>query len=89
MKVFYCETVIFRGFIIVAWPNIREEQNRRIAIIDFYALSVVTPTDAMTSYRGPLRDLPASIADPVAWIESWYAHSRGDDGALDPWPAKP
>ena len=72
-----------------AWANIRAERNRRIAATDFYALSDVTMSDAMTTYRTSLRDLPASISNPVDWLERWNAHRRGDDGASDPWPAKP
>ena len=72
-----------------AWANIREERDRRIAETDFYALSDVTMSDAMTIYRTSLRDLPASISNPVDWVDGWNAHTRGDEGASDPWPTKP
>ena len=72
-----------------AWANIRGERNRRIAATDFYALSDVTMSDAMTSYRSSLRDLPANTADPVAFQTQWHDHVAGKDGVADPWPAKP
>ena len=72
-----------------AWANIRAERNRRIAETDFYALSDVTMSDALTTYRSSLRDLPANTADPVAFQTQWHDHVAGKDGVADPWPAKP
>ena len=40
--------------------NLRFERNKRIAETDFYALSDVTMSSDMTTYRQALRDLPSN-----------------------------
>ena len=42
-----------------ALANLRSKRNRLFAETDFYALSDVTLSDDMTTYRQDLRDLPA------------------------------
>jgi hypothetical protein len=42
-----------------ALANLRSRRNRLLAETDFYALSDVTLSDDMTTYRQALRDLPA------------------------------
>ena len=42
-----------------ALANLRSKRNRLLAETDFYALSDVTLSDDMTTYRQALRDLPA------------------------------
>ena len=56
--------------------SMREDRNRLLADTDFYALSDVTMSSAMTTYRQDLRDLPAGKT------------TKADvDGAT--WPTKP
>ena len=56
--------------------RLREDRNRLLAQTDFYALSDVTMSDAMTTYRQDLRDLPSGLdtVDKVANVT---------------WPTKP
>ena len=42
---------------------LREERNRRLAETDYLALSDVTLSDDMRTYRQALRDLPANTSD--------------------------
>ena len=42
-----------------ALATLRDRRNRLLAETDFYALSDVTLSDDMTTYRQALRDLPA------------------------------
>ena len=56
--------------------GMREDRNRLLADTDFYALSDVTMSSAMTTYRQDLRDLPSG--------KTTKAHV---DGAT--WPTKP
>ncbi len=42
-----------------AIADMRSKRNRLLAETDYYALSDVTLSDAMTTYRQDLRDLPA------------------------------
>ena len=72
-----------------AWASIREERDNRLAATDYFALSDVTMSDAMTSYRSSLRNLPANTADPVVFQTAWYDFVNGKDGVSDPWPTKP
>ena len=59
-----------------ALAGMREDRNRLLAETDFYALSDVTMSAAMTTYRQDLRDLPAGKT------------TKADvDGAT--WPTKP
>ena len=46
------------GALARAQARLREERNRRLAGTDFYALSDVTMSDDMKTYRQNLRDLP-------------------------------
>ena len=46
------------GALARAQANLRQERNRRLAETDFYALSDVTMSDDMKTYRQNLRDLP-------------------------------
>ena len=41
--------------------EVREKRNGVLADTDYFALSDVTMSDAMTNYRQDLRDLPASV----------------------------
>ena len=41
--------------------EVREKRNRLLEETDFYALSDVTMSDAMTTYRQDLRDLPTTV----------------------------
>ena len=56
---------------IANWDNARKERNELLAATDFYALSDVTMSDAMTTYRQALRDVPASVenSEDVVWPE--------------------
>jgi hypothetical protein len=56
--------------------SMREDRNRLLVDTDFYALSDVTMSSAMTTYRQDLRDLPSG--------KTTKAHV---DGAT--WPTKP
>ena len=46
------------GALARAQANLRQERNRKLAETDFYALSDVTMSDDMKTYRQNLRDLP-------------------------------
>ena len=59
-----------------ALAGMRQDRNRLLADTDFYALSDVTMTDAMTTYRQALRDITA---------HSNFPHNLTDDD----WPTKP
>jgi len=41
--------------------NLRQDRNRKLAETDFYALSDVTMSAEMTTYRQELRDLPSEL----------------------------
>ena len=45
--------------------ELRKERNRRLAETDYLALSDVTMSSEMTTYRQTLRDLPANTTDPA------------------------
>ena len=45
--------------------SFRQERNRRLAETDYFALSDVTMSDEMQTYRQALRDLPANTSDPA------------------------
>ena len=53
------------------WDEVRKRRNHLLAETDFYALSDVTMSDAMATYRQSLRDLPASVenSEDVVWPE--------------------
>ena len=44
-----------------AIAKLREDRNRRLSATDFYALSDVTMSEDMTTYRQELRDLPSGL----------------------------
>ena len=54
---------------IYSWDNVRIKRNSLLAETDFYALSDVTMSAEMATYRKDLRDLPASTAnsEDVVW----------------------
>ena len=56
---------------IANWDNARKERNELLAATDFYALSDVTMSDDMATYRQALRDLPTTVEDSkdVVWPE--------------------
>ena len=45
--------------------NLRARRNQLLSETDYLALSDVTMTDEMRSYRQALRDLPANTVDPA------------------------
>ena len=45
-----------------ALEGLREKRNDLLAATDFYALSDVTMSEAMTNYRQALRDLPSGLS---------------------------
>ena len=47
------------------WKFFRQERNRRLAETDYLALSDVTMSSEMQTYRQALRDLPANTSDPA------------------------
>ena len=53
------------------WDEVRNRRNELLAATDFYALSDVTMSDDMATYRQALRDLPASVenSEDVVWPE--------------------
>ena len=53
------ETAWNNGALSRAQANLREKRNRLLAETDYYALSDVTMSDDMKTYRQNLRDLPA------------------------------
>ena len=44
-----------------AIARLREDRNRKLSATDFYALSDVTMSEEMTTYRQDLRDLPSGL----------------------------
>ena len=60
------------GALARAQARLRQGRNRRLAETDFYALSDVTMSDDMKTYRQNLRDLPSGKdtvekCDNVTW----------------------
>ncbi len=53
------------------WDRARKERNELLAATDFYALSDVSMSADMTTYRQALRDLPESVenSEDVVWPE--------------------
>ena len=47
------------------WQELRERRNLLLAQTDYLALSDVTLTEDMRTYRQALRDLPANTTDPA------------------------
>ena len=53
----------------IAIGNLRDKRNRLLAETDFYALSDVSMSEAMTQYRKDLRNLPSGL-DTVEKVEA-------------------
>ena len=47
------------------YGNLRQHRNQLLAETDYLALSDVTLSDEMQTYRQTLRDLPANTSDPA------------------------
>ena len=47
------------------WKELRQERNRLLAETDYLALSDLTLSAEMTTYRQALRDLPSNTSDPA------------------------
>ena len=62
--------------------NLRFERNKRIAETDFYALSYVTMSSDMTTYRQALRDLPSNYT-------TTDSQQLKEDLSNLNWPTKP
>ena len=52
------------GALARAQANLRSRRDALLAATDFYALSDVTMSDDMKTYRQELRDLPAASSNP-------------------------
>ena len=63
------ETAYANGAYDRAIADMRSKRNRLLADTDFYALSDVTLSDDMTTYRQALRDLPSG-KDTVSKCEN-------------------
>ena len=63
------ETAWNNGALSRAQANLRSRRNRLLAETDFYALSDVTMSDDMKTYRQALRDLPDGL-DTVDKVNS-------------------
>ena len=66
------ETAWNNGAYDRAIAKLRQDRNRLLAATDFYALSDVTMSEEMTTYRQDLRDLPSGLTtveevDTVTW----------------------
>ena len=57
--------------VVANWDRARKERNELLAETDFYALTDVTMSDDMETYRQALRDVPASVenSEDVVWPE--------------------
>ena len=55
------ETAYAEGAFDRAIARLRHDRNRLLAQTDFYALSDVTMSEDMTTYRQELRDLPSGL----------------------------
>ena len=53
------------------WEEVRTHRNELLVATDFYALSDVTMSEDMETYRQALRDLPESVenSEDVVWPE--------------------
>ena len=47
------------------WKKLRSQRNQLLSETDYLALSDVTMSSEMTTYRQTLRDLPANTTDPA------------------------
>ena len=69
------------------WKMVREERNRRLAETDFYALSDVTMSAEMETYRQALRDI---TTDAKTYDFTTGKQSGGTKNSTDVvWPTKP
>jgi|SaaInlV_150m_DNA_4_1039716.scaffolds.fasta_scaffold00031_103 hypothetical protein len=57
------ETAYLQSLEDIATEALRAERNKLLAATDFYALTDVTMSPEMTTYRQALRDLPANTVD--------------------------
>ena len=57
------ETACANGALNRALTRLREQRDAKLAETDFYALSDVTMSDDMKTYRQELRDLPSKSKD--------------------------
>ena len=57
--------------VVANWDRVRKERNELLAATDFYALTDVTMSDDMETFRQALRDVPASVenSEDVVWPE--------------------
>ena len=55
---------IFKDDNQVAYYELRKKRNELLKETDFYALSDVTLSSSMKTYRQALRDLPANTSNP-------------------------
>jgi uncharacterized protein YjiS (DUF1127 family) len=57
--------------VIANWDRARKERNELLAATDFYALTDVTMSSDMATYRQALRDVPTSVenSEDVVWPE--------------------
>jgi uncharacterized protein YjiS (DUF1127 family) len=57
--------------VVANWDRARKERNELLAATDFYALSDVTMSSDMATYRQALRDVPTSVenSEDVVWPE--------------------
>ena len=75
------------GTLIADWRVVREERNRRLAETDFYALSDVTMSAEMETYRQDLRDI---TTDEKTFDFTTGKQSGGTKDSIDVvWPTKP
>ena len=70
------------GALARAQARLRSERNRRLAETDFYALSDVTMSSDMTTYRQALRDLPSNYTTDDS-------KTLAEDLSNLNWPTKP
>ena len=59
------QSEILRLEALVPWNELRNKRNQLLAETDYLALSDVTMSDEMRTYRQALRDLPANTSDPA------------------------
>jgi hypothetical protein len=57
------DTDEYNAMMVKMEGEMREERNRLLAETDYFALSDVTMSTEMTTYRQALRDLPATAVD--------------------------
>jgi hypothetical protein len=75
------------GITKINWKVVREERNKRLAETDFYALSDVTMSAEMETYRQALRDITAGAK---TYDFTTGKQSGGTKVSTDVvWPTKP